>query len=213
MGTSPNKPRGYFEKFLAIDCETTGLCFGTDNPVHNPQTGERHQSVSWGAIVVNAHTLTPIEELYVEIKWNESSLVQRMNNRNFGKDAEKIHGLSLEYLEENGVEEEEAVIQLGNLVLKHFGDSGIRLLGHNVITFDRLFFKDLFSRHDIELKFGNRYIDTNTLGFVCYETFNSDELFDIVGVVRKEHNALEDAKASLKVAQVTRKLFKTMLED
>lgn len=212
MATTPGKPRGYFQKLLALDCETTGFCFG-HNPVYNTHTKERHQSVSWGVIVVDAATLKPLDELYVEIKWNERSLIQRMNNPKFGKDAEKIHGLSLEALEENGVEEEEAVTQIGNLILNHFGDGDIRLLGHNVVTFDRLFFDDLFRRHDINLKFGNRHIDTNTIGFVCYETFNSDDLFELIGITRETHNALEDARASLKVAQITRKLFKTVLEE
>lgn len=201
-----SKPRGYFETFLVMDCETSGLCVNGDDPSYDPHTQQEYQSVSWGLIVADAKTLKPIEEKYVEIKWN--------GDAQWDKRAQAVHGLSLEYLEENALDEEDAVAEIANLIIKYWGPSNpIKTCGHNVTTFDIWFMKRLLRRHGIEVNFGNRHLDTSTIGFVCYELFNSDDLFDLVGVNRQDHNALEDAAASLKVLQTTRAAFKACLEE
>lgn len=214
MASPKDKPKGYFKHLLAIDCETTGLCFGNDNPVYNSTTGERHQTVSWGLIVADSETLKPVEELYVEIKWNDESKRQRKENPNFGKGAEKIHGLTYEYLEKNGIEEEEALVKIGELILKYWGPTvSIRTLGHNVHLFDLQFLRDLFEKHGINLKFGNRHYDTNSSGFMTFGTWNSDELFEAVGFdARGSHNALADAHMALETARIIRMLFKRCLD-
>lgn len=213
MSTIKGKPKGYFQYILAADCETTGLCFNSDNPAYNPKTGERHQAVSWGFIVADAHTLKPIEDLYLEIKWNDDSLDAREADSTFGRKAESIHGLSLEHLENNGVDEQDAVIEIGELILKYWGDQNIRMLGHNVATFDLHFLRTMFRRYDIELKFGSRHVDTSSVGFVCFETYNSDQLFEECGFEqRKDHNALVDAKYALEAARITRLIFQSVLE-
>lgn len=214
MSTVNNKPKGYFQYVLAVDCETTGLCFNSDSPTYNPKTGEKHQAVSWGIIVADAHTLKPIEELYVEIKWNDDSLDACEVDPKFGTYAEKIHGLSIEHLEENGVTEEDAVLQIGELILKYWADGNIRLLGHNVATFDLHFLREMFRRHGIELKFGSRHVDTSGCGFICFETYNSDQLFEECGYeARKDHNALDDAKMSLGAARTMRLIFQSALDE
>lgn len=209
MASPKDKPRGYFDYLLAIDCETTGLCFSNDNPVHNPKTGEYHQAVSWGLVVADATTLKPIEELYVEIKWNDKSKKQRKNNPQFGKKAEEIHGLTRKYLEDNGLDEEDAIVKMGELILKYWGPTtSIRTLGHNVHMFDLVFLRDLFERNGVHLKFGNRHYDTNSIGFINWETFNSDDLFGLVGFdARGAHNSLDDAKMALEAARITRMIF------
>ena len=201
MGTIKGKPRGYFEKLLAIDCETSGLKYNSDDP------SEDFQSVSWGIIVADAKTLKPIEELYVEIKWDGESL--------WSMGAQKIHGLSKEYLEENGMTDEEAVVAIGSLIAKHFGtDNALCCLGHNVATFDVPFLKRLFRKHGIELKFGNRHVDTSSIGFVNWGVFTSDALFEEVGYeARGDHNALDDARMALEAARRTRVIFQSVLEE
>lgn len=213
MSTIRGKSKGYFQYVLAADCETTGLCFNSDNPAYNPKTGERHQAVSWGLVVADAHTLKPIEELYLEIKWNDHSLDAREADSTFGRKAESIHGLSLEHLENNGVDEQDAVIQIGELILKYWGDQNIRMLGHNVATFDLHFLRTMFREYNIELKFGNRHVDTSSVGFVCFETYTSDQLFEECGFEqRKDHNALVDAKYALGAARIARLIFQNALE-
>jgi hypothetical protein len=209
MATVKGRPRGAFDFLLGMDCETTGLCTNQANPVFNPSTGERHQAVSWGLIVASAETLKPIEKLYLEIKWNKTSLKQRANDPEWGLKAESIHGLTLDYLEENGISEQTAVEQMGELILKYWGPKGnIRTLGHNVMTFDLPFFRDIFERHGIELAFGNRHYDTNSIGFATFGTFNSDDLFEAVGFEKRgDHNALTDAEQALEATRRIRTIF------
>jgi DNA polymerase III epsilon subunit-like protein len=208
--TLHNKPRGYFEKLLAIDCETTGLCFSSDSPVFNPTTGERHQTVSWGLIVADANTFKPIEKLYVEIKWNTESKRQKKIDSSFGQRAEQVHGLTYDYLEKNGVTEEEAVEKIGSLIIKHFGTNSLKCLGHNVHLFDVPFLRDLFERHEVPLVFGNRHNDSSSLGFGTVGSFNSDDLFKCFGFEeRKEHNSLQDAENSLEIFRLTRLLWQS----
>jgi hypothetical protein len=177
---------------------------------------ENYQSVSWGFVIADAENLKPIDELYVEIKWDG---VSKWNDK-----AEKIHGLSKEYLEENGVSNEEAVEQIANFILKHWNpeadtssERNVRCLGQNVATFDIWFLIKMFEDAGADelrraiLPTGNRFIDTSTIGYML-GYFNSDDLFESVGVERAAHNALEDAKASLTAARKTKKLIKMFLE-
>lgn len=214
MATTKNKPRGSFNFLLAMDCETTGLCLNQDDPSYNPKTGERHQAVSWGLIVADAVTLKPIEKMYVEIKWNETSKAQQKQNSKWGAKAESIHGLTREYLEKNGLNEEDAVAKIGELVLKYWGPTvSIRCLGHNVHTFDMPFFRDMFRRHGIDLNFGSRHYDTNSIGFATFGTFNSDDLFEAVGFEKRgDHNALVDAEQALETTRIVRKIFTKAIE-
>jgi DNA polymerase III epsilon subunit-like protein len=219
MATPKNAPRGYFEYALAVDCETTGLCYknynNDENPVYNPTTGERHQALSWGVAVVRVEDFSIVEELYVEIKWNEDSLKQRLGNPEFGKSAEKIHGMTMEYLEENGVSEEEAVTLIGDLILRYFGpDNPIKLIGHNVHLFDLAFLRDMFKRHGIILSFGNRHYDSNSAALMTFGTWNSDDLFSMIGFeARGEHNALADIKMTVEACRIIQMIFKKALED
>lgn len=203
---SPNdKPRGYFEKILAIDCETTGLNFNTNDCT------EGHQPLSWGLVVADGQTLNPIEELYVEIKWNLQSLKAREQDPQFGKQAEKIHGLTLDYLEKNGIDESEAVEKIGNLIVKYWGPTvSIRTLGHNVSTFDMPFLRAMFQQHGINLRFGNRHFDTNSIAFATVGSYNSDDFFNIMGMEDRDvHNALEDAKMALECTRRIKLLWES----
>lgn len=189
---SYDSPKGYFKFVLAMDCETTGL-----NKEHDdPSLG--HQAVSWGIIVADAHTLLPIEKLYVEIKWNDESKRARKRDANFSVSAAAIHGLTYDYLEEHGISEQDAVEQIGYLILKYWGPDGhINALAHNV-NFDLSFFRAMFRRHGIELTFGSRQIDSNSAGFVMLESFTSDQFFSTMGMdERAHHNAMEDIEHTL----------------
>lgn len=212
MATKKGAPRGSFDFLLGMDCETTGLCTNNETPVFNDK-GERHQTVSWGFVVANVQTLRPIEKLYLEIKWNDKSKAQREANPEFGLKAESIHGLTYDHLEQNGITEEEAVLQIGNLIVKHWGNTNIRTLGHNVHTFDLPFLRDIMTRHGVHFAFGNRHYDTNSIGFATFGTFNSDDLFELIGFEhREEHNALTDAEQALETTRVIRTIFQQAIK-
>lgn len=203
MATAKNRPRGEFKFVLAMDCETTGLKMNADD------ASEGHQAISWGLIVADAKTFKAIEELYVEVKWNDEMKAKRAADPTFGKKAESIHGLTYEHLEANGLSEDEALLKIGALILKYWGDTSVRTLGHNVHLFDMPFFRAMFRRHDLKIRFGNRHYDTNSLGFGTTGAFNSDDLFTTMGFEKRgEHNALDDAKMSLGVYRITKKLWK-----
>lgn len=209
MATLPGKPRGYFEYLLVIDSETTGIAIGCDDPSYNPNTGDTYQAISWGVAVADARTLKPIEQLYVEVKWDGVS--------KWTREAEKVHGLSIEYLEENGVEPEVAVEQIASLILKYWGPANsIVTLGHNVATFDVWFLKRLMRSHGINLRFGNRHVDSFSLGFGSFGSFNSDDLFEQAGLPVRDtnkHNALDDALYSLESVRIAKMLFGTVLGE
>lgn len=208
MATVKGKPTGWFQYVLAMDCETTGLKFNSDDPSIG------HQAVSWGFIVADAKTLKPIEELYVEIQWNDDSIAAKEADPKFGTYAEKIHGLTRAHLEATALTEEEAVVEIANLILKYWADGNIRCLGHNVATFDIWFLKRMMRRYDIELKFGSRHIDTSGAGFINFETYTSDQLFEECGFEeRADHNALDDAKMALESARIMRLIFQSALEE
>ena len=199
-------PKGYFDKILAMDCETSGLNFNSVDP------SVGFQSISWGLIVADAATFKPLDKLYVEIKWDGKS--------GWTKEAEKIHGLSREYLDKNGMTREEAAGAIGNFVYKHWNPSNdfsyqrnVRCLGHNVATFDIWFMRELLEPFQIMFPTGNRFIDTSSIGFATFGCFTSDEAFELIGVQRKEHNALEDAAAALKLVQTVRTLYNGMIGD
>lgn len=198
-----NKPKGYFEKILAIDCETTGLNWDEDDPSIG------HQAVSWGIIVADAMTLKPIEDLYVEIKFNEESKAEKQRDPTFATAASAIHGLTSEYLEKNGISEEEAVVKIASLILKHWGPtSQVKILGHNVVSFDIPFLRSMFKRYDIDIPIGHRHYDSNSVGFITVGSYTSDDLFSIMGFdTRNKHNALEDAYMALESCRRIRVLW------
>jgi DNA polymerase III epsilon subunit-like protein len=182
-------------KVLAIDTETSGINF--DSAI----VADGYQIVSIGLIVADAQTFAPIEELYLLIKWNGLS--------KWSDKAESIHGLSKKYLEEHGLSEEEAAMKIGLFIDKHFGiDNALNLLGHNVVTFDMPFFRQFLERNGLPFKFAHRHCDTFSLSMGTVKAYDSNELFDIMGFEKRgKHNALEDARMSLKSYAMISKMW------
>lgn len=200
-----NNKDGYFQFILAIDCETTGLTFNTADCSINDQ------AISWGLVVAKTNDLKPIDELYLEIKWNEQSKAKRREDPSFGRKAETIHGLTYEYLEENGIDEITAAHKINQLLTKYWGPNNIvRTLGHNVHMFDLPFLRGTLVRGGVERNFGNRHYDTNSAGFIALMTWTSNELFEMMGFdARNTHKAIDDAKMALESARRLRLLFQT----
>ena len=197
-------PKGYYKYVLAIDSETTGLNWDTDDPSIG------HQAISWGIIVADAHTLIPIEKLYVEIKWNSESDAAYAADPTFSIRAHESHGLTRAHLEEHGVPEEEAVIMILELILKYWGPTNqLHCLGHNVNSFDVPFMRAMFRRHGIEVKFSSRQTDSHSVGIALLESFTSDQFFSTMGFdARDAHNALQDAEMALECVRRCRVMWK-----
>lgn len=195
------KPTAYFKHVLAFDCESSGIAFGQIDPSKTAD-GKTYQMVSAAFIVADSQTFKPVDKLYVEIKWNGES--------EWDMRAQNVHGLSKKYLEKNGISEKQAVLTIGNFIAKYFGPtSDIRLLGHNVATFDKFFLDALFKKFGIELSFGNRHLDVWSLGLALLGTYNSDQIFQTLGMQeRTKHNAMEDIEMSLKSVRIMSTFWK-----
>lgn len=190
-------PRGYVNKFVSMDCETSGLSFDHSNP----DITDGFQSLAWGIIVTDLKTLKPIDELYVEIKWDGVS--------GWHWKAEKTHGLTKEYLEKHGMEEEDAAGVIAQFLLKHFDfEDTIVCMGANVTAFDIPFLKKLLYKYGYMFSISARSIDCSGMGMVFLETFTTQQMFDLLNVRRATvHNALEDARAVLTSVRKLRALF------
>jgi len=191
------KPRGYFEKIIAIDCETSGMNF-TD-----PDLSKNYQSVSWGIISSSVEHFKPIEKLYVEIKWNKECRWEWK--------AEKIHALSREYLEENGMDEADAAATIGEFLYNFYDgiDCGIVCLGHNVAAFDVIFLKKLLYKYGLNFKFAHRALDSFSLSMPTVKTYNSDDLFEAMGMnIENAHNSLADAEMALETFRRVQMVWK-----
>lgn len=184
------------EKILAIDVETTGFSKG-DDPARN------HRILSIGLVLADRN-FKAIDEFYCEIKWNGTS--------HWTVQAQNIHGLSKEYLEEHGLDEEEAVVKIMEFISKHYTpDEAIVFLGHNPKGFDVKFLEKLLDKYDMQLKIAHRTVDSFGVGFTCFGANNSDELFELFYEKRKDHNALDDAKMALGICRKVRKLMKGLI--
>lgn len=192
---------------LCIDWETSGADFGKDSSI-------KYQGLTFGAIVFKTETFEPVEELYVEIKFDSARY-------QWSDAAEKIHGKTREYLEEHGITQQEAAMKLAELILKYWGPSSkVLFLGHNP-EFDRRFTNQLLNTIEIEFsvertdppKFDSWIevfhvvLDTSALGYITLGLYKSDLLFERIGFEkRKEHNALDDARFTLQTCAAIRAL-------
>jgi hypothetical protein len=190
---------------LGIDCETTGLFFTQDldknfpDPSYNPNTGQYFQSVSWGLIVIDNDTLEIVDQEYVEIKWDGVS--------KWEPKAEATHGLSVRYLKEHGMSNEDAAVTIREFIFKYWEvDENIVLLGHNVMSFDVFFLRRLLNEFDLMPKISNRCVDTNTIAMGLFDMCGSDELFELLGTVREAHNALEDIILTFEAYKLARQI-------
>lgn len=172
---------------LSFDWETSGSDWSSVFAV-------KHQGISLGMVVFEMATFLPVDELYLEIQFDESKY-------EWNAEAEAIHGLSREHLAKYGVTPEEAAIQVASMILKWFGTTQVTVLGHN-IDFDIAFMKQLLEPFEVMFKIHLRKIETSSLSLVCFGSSHSNDLFEMTGLAtRSHHNALEDAKMTLEAVR------------
>lgn len=196
---------------LCLDWETSGATWGGDSTI-------KYQGLAFGAIIFDTATFEPVENLYLEIKFNADKY-------EWSQGAENIHGLTREYLEANGVTQEEAALSLLELIVKYFGpDSKVMFLGHNP-EFDRRFTDQLLSTVEFEFSVERKHeafthvplhhvvLDTSALGMIAFGLYKSDLLFEKIGFgERGDHNALQDAEQTLMTCRIVQQLVQAGLE-
>ena len=97
-------------------------------------------------------------------------------------------------------------------ILKYWDlNEAISTIGHNQVTFDHWFFRELLNEFDMMVKFGNRHIDTNYLTLGVYDVEGSNELFQLFNDRRVDHNALDDIIQTVNVFFETKKIFNSFL--
>ena len=203
------KPQQTPEFVLFADWETTGATFGGDSTID-------YQGISLGAVVARTSDWSEVAAFERFIKFNPAKF-------KWTEEAEKIHGLSREFLDQNGVTQEQAAEEFLEFLFKYFGTSKIMFGGHNE-EFDRRFTNQLFNSVGIEFaieksgKFETNIplhhvtINTAGIGFVNFGLFKSDLLFSAVGVAERGlHSAIDDARAALQVVQVSNLAVKAAL--
>lgn len=182
------------DKFaLAFDTETTGVAKGSD-----PSDG--YQLVSLGACVVSLDTFEIVDSLYFEVKHDPKYA--------WSDGAEKVHGLTREYLAVNGITLEEGAAEFLGFVLKHFG-AGMSIipLGHRIM-FDIQFVNRMLATIDCEVWWNRAVIDTASIGLSFIGIDRSDELFEAVGLpARAEHNSLTDIVYTIEALKVLKGYF------
>ena len=195
------KPK-YQPKFgLGIDWETSGSDWGGESHV-------KYQGVSFGVVIFNAETFEPVETLYRELKFDNAKYL-------WSKEAEAIHGLSREYLDQNGVAREEACADLAELIVKYWGVDGKPMfLGHNA-KFDIDFTNQLLNDFGLpSLNLFHVVLDTASTGFIALGLYKSDMLFEFLGFEKRgAHNSLDDILMTLETCKLIKGLASVALGE
>jgi DNA polymerase III epsilon subunit-like protein len=189
---------------MCIDWETTGIDW--NNPTNTPV---KYQGISFGLVIFRFKNFEIVDTLYREIKFVESEY-------KWDDSAEKIHGLSREHLEANGISQEDALCDFIEFTEPYFGSplSNVWLMGHH-IDFDIRMTDHLFKKFGIELPFDKFFkLDTVAASMIAFGDYKSEALFQRLGFEeRTTHNALEDAIKTVEAAQAIHALVQIGLGE
>ncbi len=185
---------------ICIDWETSGSAWGEDSTIN-------YQGVSFGAAIFRLDNFEVVDTLYQEIKFDATKYL-------WSDGAQKIHGLTREHLEANGVTPEEAAVELMSMYVKYFSpDEYVYILGHHV-DFDIAFTEQLLKPFDIMFKIGATRIDTSGTGLIMFGIHKSEDLFNFLGLpARTTHNALEDVLLTVEAAKTMRMITESVLQN
>ena len=182
------------DNILAVHVETTGV---------NPETD---QIVSISLIACNAD-FSPKAILHLYRKNVPLNLV----NKSY-----QYHGISSEFLQENGLGDASFMEELLNFLVAELNlDSPIKLLGYNVIEFTKPFLVSLLEEHDIELRFSINHLDVYSLLAVVFEDITIKEavgLFGTKSAFTKEEISLKKCLAFVNIFRSLKKRWRKMLD-
>jgi DNA polymerase III alpha subunit (gram-positive type) len=158
-----------------------GICIDVETSGTNPH---KHQIVSIGAAIFDTNSFEIIDVLYVELKPDA--------DYEWSKAAENVHGLTRDYLEANGVSQEEAVTLLGSLIYEHIGTGKVMLSAHHA-NFDKSFIDALFEKFYMTINWHHVILDMAPIYAAMCGIYTSDDIFEMNGFdIRGDHNSLDD---------------------
>lgn len=210
--TKPKYSRHDIGKYsLWADWETTGADFEGGLK----STFEKYQGISVGLIIADNESFEEVSSLYVEIKFDSVKYL-------WTPEAEKIHGLTEEYLADHGISRQNALESIIDFLSEYFGygfisaleetpESKICFGGHNV-NFDIMATQQLFNDFGFNIGIHHVLLDTSAAAFIAVGLSKSNDVFTYFGAEeRTTHNALEDVRQSLAVAHGIKKLVQASL--
>lgn len=182
-----------------FDCETTGL---------NPEVDQ---------IIQFAYILTDMD--FQELSSGQTFVKFEGPEESWGVEAEKVHGFSRQFLEENGV----SLDDLRDMIISAVGNEGMPPIpaGHNV-QFDLNFLRHLFPRWMFRNLLGYHPLDSMTLaqainfqarkkrGSWLFPSVNLNTVCNVLKIdPGKSHDAISDVRASMEVYQkLSNSIFK-----
>jgi len=192
-------------KVLVVHCHTSGINGKSTYSENDFSIAEGYQPVSIALIVADVETYEVIDEMYVEIKWNGVS--------KWDAGAEKIHGLSKEYLEEHGEIEEDALVDVMEFIMNNMDiKKPLYCMGNNITTLHLPFLRDLFKRYELSgIRFGIRNFDTFSLSMGTINKFDQDSVLSKLGI-KKGKKSNELARNALTTYKRINKAWNLMLK-
>lgn len=175
-----NKPLTYF----CIDIEASGPVPGLFNLVSFGVVPAKRAGDTW---------VVSDDELYIEVK---------PDFEGYEPEAERIHGLSREHLQNNGMDSKEAMRRLEAWTLEQAGDTRPLFVGHNA-PFDWMYIAYYFAYAGMKNPYGYNALDTKALAMgkldLEWPDTNKERLAELLPNLPavepdKIHNAVYDAR-------------------
>ncbi len=188
---------------LWLDFETSGADFDSG------ETFKKYQGISFGAVIADSETLEEVDSLYCEMKFDPVYT--------WTEGAEKIHGLSREYLAEHGMDRDDALTLLLELITKYIGAGNKVCIGGHNVEFDIRALNQLTEdvvEKGFTIPIHHVKLETSGAAFIAIGKYRSDDVFTFFGgAERQAHNALDDARLALASARGIKQLVQAALGE
>lgn len=154
--------------YLSIHVETTGLNSNIDQNVN-----EGHSIVAIGVSVCDKD-FNKVDDkiIFIDSGLNNEEIVPEFN------------GITKEFLSEEGISEEDAVIEFANFILEYFSpNDNIVCLGQNVQYFCIPFLKELLYKYEVYINFACNALDVFSLTTPTLGELSLKEVVEVFGDV------------------------------
>ena len=193
--------------YLSLHVETTGVNY--DDP--SAPVYEGHDIVALAAAVCEKDTFKKVDEIIV-------FFTQDPDRKDIGT---RWHGITAAFLDEEGVDEIEAIEEFVSFLLDYFDVSeSIICMGQNVHAFALPFIKNWLYSNEVFLKFSTCSLDVFSLTVATIGETSIEELIDTFGEVenmkgfqqRQEYACLLKVQVFIEAFRRIDKLCRNMIQ-